>query len=72
MMKWLLLSNCRWTDIRFLMNNFIKDLISSKIDHMEQGVHRTVQSSIKGKDKRSYKGKYRAELKRSSHITNKQ
>ena len=56
-----LMSNCRWTDIRSLMNNFIKDFISLKIDHMQQGVHVTAQSSITYKDIRSYMGKYKAE-----------
>ena len=28
-----------WTDIRSLMNNFIKGFISLKIDHMQQALH---------------------------------
>ena len=59
-----LMSNCRWTDIRSLMNNFIKDIISLKIDHVQQGVHVTVQTSVTCKDKRSHSGEYKAELKR--------
>ena len=46
-------------------NNFIKDFISVKIDHMQQGVHGTSQSSFTCKDKRSHKGEYKAEIKRS-------
>ena len=48
----------------FLMNNFIKDFISLKIDHMQQGVNVAVQSSVTCKDKRSYRGEYKVELKR--------
>ena len=48
-----------------LMDNFIKNFISSKIDHMQQGVHVTAQSSVTCKEKRSYRGEYKAELKTS-------
>ena len=48
----------------FLMNNFIKDFISLKMDPMQHGVHVTAQS-VTCKDKWSYKGEYKAELQRS-------
>ena len=38
----------------------------------KQGVHRIVQSSSTCKDKRSYRGKRKAELKGSGELTNKQ
>ena len=52
-------------DIRSLMNNFIKDFISLKTDHMQQGVHETAQSSFTCKNKWSLRGKYKAEFKMS-------
>ena len=66
-----LMSNCRWTDIRPLMNNFGKDFISLKIDHMQQGVHRTVQSSFTCKDKWSHRGEYKTEITRAAQFTSK-
>ena len=47
------------------MNNFIKDLIRLKIDHMQQGVHGTAQSSFTCKNKQSHMGEDKAEIKRS-------
>ena len=37
------------TDIRSLMNNFIKDFISLKTDHMQQEAYGTAQSSLLAK-----------------------
>ena len=66
-----LMSNCRWTDIRFLMNNFVKDFISLKIDHMQQEVHGTAQSSFTCKDKWSHRSEYKAEVKGAAQFTSK-
>ena len=67
-----LMSNCRWTDIRSPMNDFIKDFINLKKDHMEQGVHGTAQSPFTCKVKRSHRGEFKAEIKKSLHLTNDQ
>ena len=64
-----LMSNCRWTDIRSLMNNFVKHFVGLKIDPMQYEVHGTAQSSFTCKDKWSHRGEYNAEIKRAVQFT---
>ena len=50
-MEWLTdVADVKLQGIRPLMNNFIKDFFSLKIDYLQQEVHRTAQFSFPCKD----------------------
>ena len=44
---------------------YVHELHDNIAETMQQGVHGTVQSSFTCKDKRSHRGEYKAEIKRS-------